>query len=229
VLEFGRGVPDLTGTETGDLPLAARPGNLAYLISTSGSTGTPKAVAISHRGLSRLVAGAPRYLEVGHGTTLLQAGPLTFDVAVLEWTALAHGGRVVVTDTGTLQEDLETVVRDYGVTTLKLVSPQLDLLVERGIRSLAGLRQLVVGGDVVNPKSFAAALDLLPGCRVTASYGLPCSRAAPEPAGCPSAIPSRTRGSTSWTRIRTTARSGCGARSTWPATGLRAAITGVRG
>jgi amino acid adenylation domain-containing protein len=171
VLEFGRGVPDLTGTETGDLPLAARPGNLAYLISTSGSTGTPKAVAISHRGLSRLVAGAPRYLEVGHGTTLLQAGPLTFDVAVLEWTALAHGGRVVVTDTGTLQEDLETVVRDYGVTTLKLVSPQLDLLVERGIRSLAGLRQLVVGGDVVNPKSFAAALDLLPGCRVTASYG----------------------------------------------------------
>ncbi|MFL6126121.1 non-ribosomal peptide synthetase [Actinophytocola sp.] len=171
VLEFGRGVPDVTGTETGDLPLAARPDDLAYLISTSGSTGTPKAVAISHRGLSRLVAGAPRYLEVGHGTTFLQAGPLTFDVAVLEWTALAHGGRVVVTDTGTLQEDLDTVVRDYGVTTLKLVSPQLDLLVERGIRSLAGLRQLVVGGDVVNPKSFAAAREQLPGCRVTASYG----------------------------------------------------------
>jgi amino acid adenylation domain-containing protein len=171
VLEFGHGQPDLTGTGTGDLPLVARPGNLAYLISTSGSTGTPKSVAISHRGLSRLAAGAPRYLEVGAGTTFLQAGPLTFDVAVLEWTALAHGGRVLVTDTGTLQEDLATVVRDYGVTTLKLVSPQLDLLVERGIGSLAGLRQLLVGGDVVNPKSFAAALDLLPGCRVMATYG----------------------------------------------------------
>ncbi|MYW92504.1 non-ribosomal peptide synthetase [Amycolatopsis rubida] len=171
VLEFGRGTPDLTGAETGDLPLAARPANLAYLISTSGSTGTPKSVAIPHRGLSRLVAGAPRYLETGPGTTFLQAGPLTFDVAVLEWTALANGGCVVVADTGTLQENLEPLVRDHGVTTLKLVSPQLDLLVERGIQTLAGVRQLVVGGDVVNPKSFAAALDLLPGCRVTASYG----------------------------------------------------------
>ncbi|WP_026422294.1 non-ribosomal peptide synthetase [Actinokineospora inagensis] len=171
VLVVGLGVPDLTGTETGDLPQAARPDDLAYLISTSGSTGTPKSVAISHRGLGRLVAGAPRYLDVGPGATFLQAGPLTFDVAALEWTALAHGGRVAVVDTGTLQENLDTVVRDYGVTTLKLVSPQLDLLVERGIRSLAGLRQLIVGGDVVNPKSFAAAIDLLPGCRVTASYG----------------------------------------------------------
>ncbi|ONI76288.1 hypothetical protein ALI144C_37150 [Actinosynnema sp. ALI-1.44] len=171
VLEVGPDVPDLTGTETGDLPLAAGPDNLAYLISTSGSTGTPKSVAISHRALSRLVAGAPSYLDVGPGATLLQAGPLTFDVAVLEWAPLAHGGRVAVTDTGTLQENLDTVVHDYGVTTLKLVSPQLDLLVERGIGSLAGLRQLVVGGDVVNPKSFATAIDLLPGCRVTASYG----------------------------------------------------------
>ncbi len=171
VLVFGGGKPDLTGYETGDLPLAARADNLAYLISTSGSTGTPKSVDISHRALSRLVAGAPRYLDVGPGTTFLQAGPLTFDVAVLEWTPLAHGGRVVVADTGTFLEDLADVLYKYDVTTLKLVSPQLDLLVERDIRILSGLRQLVVGGDVVNPRSFTAARDLLPDCRVTASYG----------------------------------------------------------
>lgn len=171
VLEYGDGKPELTGTETGDLPRAAWPDNAAYLISTSGSTGSPKSVVVTHRGLSRLVAGAPDYLEVGPGATFLQAGPLTFDVAALEWSPLAHGGRVVVTDTGTLNEHLDAVVRDYGVTTLKLVSPQLDLLVERGIQALTGLRQLVVGGDVVNPKSFAAARDLLPGCKVMASYG----------------------------------------------------------
>ncbi|MEU9833185.1 amino acid adenylation domain-containing protein [Streptosporangium sp. NPDC048047] len=159
------------GHDAGNPPTAARPGDLAYLISTSGSTGAPKSVAVPHSALSRLVAGAPHYLDIGPGTTFLQAGPLTFDVSVLEWAPLAHGGRVVVTGTGALLEDLEAVVRDHGVTTLKLVSPQLDLLAERDLRRLSGLRQLVVGGDVVNPRSFRAARELLPGCRVTASYG----------------------------------------------------------
>ena len=173
VFHPGSGVHALAdaGADAVDLPMAARPDNLAYLISTSGSTGTPKLVGVSHRALARLVTGAASYLEVGPGATFLQAGPLTFDVAVLEWTPLANGGRVVVTDTGPLLEDLDAVVRDHGVSTLKLVSPQLDLLVERGLGSLTGLRQLVIGGDVVTPRSFAAARDQLPGCRVTASYG----------------------------------------------------------
>ncbi|WP_433201533.1 non-ribosomal peptide synthetase [Dactylosporangium sp. CS-047395] len=162
---------DLPGSPAGNPPAAARPGNLAYLISTSGSTGAPKSVAVMHLGLSRLCAGAPRYLDLGPGTTFFQAGPLSFDVAALEWAQLAHGGRVVVADAGTLQESLPTVVRDFAVTTLKVVSPQLDLLVDGGLEYLTGLRQLVAGGDVVNPKSFAAARQALPGCRVTASYG----------------------------------------------------------
>lgn len=171
VLVFGRDEPDLSGYETGKLPPAARPDNLAYLIFTSGSTGLPKGVAVSHRALSRLVAGAPHYLDVGPGSTFMQVGPLTFDVAVLEWAPLAHGGCVVVTETGPLLEDLGDVLHDHAVTTLKLVSPHLDLLVERGIGVLSGLRQLVVGGDVVNPKSFTSAVGGLPGCRVMASYG----------------------------------------------------------
>ncbi|MFE7121287.1 amino acid adenylation domain-containing protein, partial [Streptomyces sp. NPDC057654] len=167
----GAGQPDLSGYDSANLPPAARPDNLAYLISTSGSTGTPKSVAVTHRALGRLTAGAAGYLDIGPGATFMQCGPLTFDVAVLEWTPLAHGGCVVVTDTGTLLDDLDRLVREHGVTTLKLVSPQLDLLVERGIGAFAGLRQLIVGGDVVNPKSFAAAREALPGCRITASYG----------------------------------------------------------
>ncbi|MCK2215440.1 amino acid adenylation domain-containing protein [Actinomadura sp. ATCC 31491] len=188
------GEPDLSGEPDTDPPLAAGPEDLAYLISTSGSTGTPKAVAIPHRALSRLVAGAPGYLDVGPGTTFLQAGPLTFDVAVLEWTPLAHGGRVVVDDLGPLLGRLREVLREHRVSTLKLVSPQLDLLLDLPAQSpaqspeqspeqspgqppddlaadLAGLRTLVVGGDVVNPKSFETARRLLPGCRVIASYG----------------------------------------------------------
>ncbi|ORT60867.1 non-ribosomal peptide synthetase [Streptomyces sp. CB03238] len=150
---------------------APDPDSAAYLISTSGSTGTPKCVTITHRALGRLVSGAPRYLDVGPGTTFLQTGPLSFDVAVLEWAPLAHGGRVAVVDTGALLEELGPALRAHRVTTLKLVSPQLDLVVERGPAALAGLRELVVGGDVVNPRSFEAVRRALPGCRVLASYG----------------------------------------------------------
>jgi len=171
VVTLGDGSLELTGYATENLPTRPRPDGLAYLISTSGSTGNPKSVAISHRALSRLVDGAPRYLEVGPGSVFLQAGPLTFDVAVLEWAPLAHGGRVVVADTGSLLDGLRHVLREHRVTTLKLVSPQLDILVEQDVHILSGLRQLVVGGDVVNPRSFVMAGELLPGCRVVASYG----------------------------------------------------------
>ncbi|WP_268248691.1 amino acid adenylation domain-containing protein [Actinoplanes ianthinogenes] len=171
VLTIGDGSPDLTGYATDNLPTLPAPDSLAYLISTSGSTGNPKSVAISHRALSRLVEGAPHYLEVGPGSVFLQTGPLTFDVAVLEWAPLAHGGRVVVADPGSLLDGLRDVLCEHQVTTLKLVSPQLDILVEQDPHILSGLRQLVVGGDVVNPRSFALVEGLLPGCRVVASYG----------------------------------------------------------
>ena len=172
VMEFGGGDPDLSQTSATDLvPVRARPDNLAYLISTSGSTGTPKSVAVPHRALSRLAVGAAGYLAVGPGDTFLQAGPLTFDVAVLEWAPLVHGGRVAIAALGTWLENAADMVRQHGVTTLKLVSPQLDLLVERDIDLLAGLRQLIVGGDVVRPGSFAQARLRLPGCEVLASYG----------------------------------------------------------
>jgi amino acid adenylation domain-containing protein len=171
VVQLGDEAHEPAGYATDDLPVRPHPDSLAYLISTSGSTGTAKSVAISHRALSRLVDGAPRYLEVGPGSVFLQTGPLTFDVAVLEWAQLANGGPVVVADTGSLLDGLRGVVQEHRVTTLKLVSPQLDILVEQDVHDLSGLRQLVVGGDVVNPRSFALVGELLTHCRVVASYG----------------------------------------------------------
>ncbi len=71
------------------------PGNLAYILHTSGSSGTPKGVAMTHRGLARLIGwqagdGPP-------GLTTAVFTPVGFDVVFQEvFSTLATGGRLCV-------------------------------------------------------------------------------------------------------------------------------------
>ena len=44
-------------------------------------------------------------------------------------------------------------------------------MVEAGLEGLAGLRQLVVGGDVVGVRDVERVLEAMPGCAVIDGYG----------------------------------------------------------
>ncbi|ORA78827.1 hypothetical protein BST27_31060, partial [Mycobacterium intermedium] len=66
------------------------------MIYTSGTTGTPKGVAITHRNVTRLFAGAAP-VPTGPDQVWTQCHSLAFDYSVWEiWGALLHGGRLVV-------------------------------------------------------------------------------------------------------------------------------------
>jgi amino acid adenylation domain-containing protein len=66
------------------------PESLAYVIYTSGSTGEPKGVAVSHRGLSSLVAWHRRVHDVRPEDRSAPQAGLSFDAAVWEiWPYLA--------------------------------------------------------------------------------------------------------------------------------------------
>src|SRR6185436_9699619 len=135
-----------------DLAPAASGSNLGYIIYTSGSTGQPKGVSVEQRAITRLVRGA-NYVELGAAEVLLQYAPVSFDASTFEvWGALLNGGKLVVMRAGevTLRE-LGHTLTEQGVTTIWLTSALFHQMVDEEVSSLAGVRQLIAGGDVLSP------------------------------------------------------------------------------
>ena len=146
--------------------------DLAYVMYTSGSTGRPKGVMVPHRGVVRLVE-RPDYASFGADEVFLQLAPLAFDAATLEiWAPLLNGGQVAFPDMRrpSLRE-IGAAVRGYGVTTLWLTAGLFHLMVDEALDDLAGLRQLLAGGDVLSPSHVRKALAALPNCRLINGSG----------------------------------------------------------
>jgi amino acid adenylation domain-containing protein len=169
----------LDGTAAGEekegreaaLPAVAATG-LAYVMYTSGSTGEPKGVAVTHRGVVRLVRGTG-YARFGPDETLLLYAPYGFDVSTLElWGALLHGSRLVIPPPGVLTTaELGEVVKREGVTTLWLTTGLFRQMVEENLEALSGVRQLLTGGDVLPVAHAAQVLAELPATRLINGYG----------------------------------------------------------
>ncbi len=153
------------------LPAVAATG-LAYVMYTSGSTGEPKGVAMTHRGVVRLVRGAG-YARFGPDETWLLYAPYTFDPSALElWGALLHGSRLVIPPPGVLTTaELGEVVKREGVTTLWLTTGLFRQMAEENLEALSGVRQLLVGGDVVPVAHARRVLAELPETRLINGYG----------------------------------------------------------
>jgi amino acid adenylation domain-containing protein len=145
---------------------------LAYVLYTSGSSGQPKGVAVPHRALARLTRGA-EFCEFGPGRTQLQLSPMSFDGSVLElWGPLLNGGAVAIPDPGlSYLERLRDGLRRYPVTTLLVISPQLALVLDEPRELLDGVRELLVGGDVLPPTLADRAVRRYRHCRVRHLYG----------------------------------------------------------
>jgi amino acid adenylation domain-containing protein len=134
--------------------------HLAYVMFTSGSTGKPKGVAVPHRAVVRLVKNN-NYISFDPGEIFLQLAPVSFDASTLEiWGPLLNGGRLVLMPprTPTLEE-LAAVLISEGVTTLWLTAGLFHLMVEQKTTALAGVRQVVAGGDVLSAEHIRRLLQ----------------------------------------------------------------------
>ncbi|MEU0452312.1 non-ribosomal peptide synthetase [Streptomyces sp. NPDC006129] len=148
--------PEAGATSTG--PRAGEE-NLAYVIYTSGTTGAPKGVAVPHRAAARIVRSGV-YGDFDEHQTFLQACPLSFDASVFEiWGALANGGRLVLLpQQRSSAEAVMDAVRSHGVTTCWLTPTLFNQMVDDGLLKDSGLRQVVVGGEVLSTPHLAAAM-----------------------------------------------------------------------
>ncbi|GAA1227079.1 hypothetical protein GCM10009665_16990 [Kitasatospora nipponensis] len=151
-------------------PLEVAADDLAYVMYTSGSTGRPKGVGVTHRNVLHLVAEGG-YADLGPEQVLLLLAPLAFDAATFElWGALCNGARLAVLPPGVpTAATLEEAVRRHAVTQVLLTSGLFHHVVRTGPRALAGLRHVLVGGDVMPSAEARAVLEL--GVEVSNVYG----------------------------------------------------------
>lgn len=151
---------------------ALGPDDLAYVMFTSGSTGEPKAVMIPHRGIIRLVSHAD-YVDLGPSEVVLLLAPLTFDASTLElWGPLLTGATLVVASDGPLDpNELRATLARHEITTLWLTSGVFHHIADQDVEAIAGVRQLLSGGDVLRPAAIEQVLRHAPECRVINGYG----------------------------------------------------------
>lgn len=146
--------------------------SLAYVSFTSGSTGPPKGVCITHRGVVRLVKDT-NYASLTQAEVFLQWSPISFDASTFEvWACLLNGARLVLFPPEPFSHAiLRHLIQSQGITTLWLTAGLFQQLVERDLDALQGIRQLLVGGDVLSVPVVQRAAEQLEGCQLINAYG----------------------------------------------------------
>ncbi len=130
-----------------DLPHAACPGNLAYVLYTSGSTGKPKGVLIEHRNVVRFIQSVQRLFNLTPEDRVLGFAAMTFDVSVFEmFAALLTGARLyLATDEERVStERLQALMEVSGITVIDLPPTVMALLEPE---RFGALRIVFAGGE----------------------------------------------------------------------------------
>jgi len=148
-------------------------GNLAYVVYTSGSTGKPKGIAIIHYAISRLVLNT-NYISFGPTDRVAQASNASFDLSTFEiWGALLNGAclvgipKLVVLSPPDLSEEL----RRQRVSVLILPTALFNQVARTVPLAFHSVKNLLFGGEVVEPQWVKTVLQAGPPQRLLHVYG----------------------------------------------------------
>lgn len=155
-----------------NLGVDIEPSFSAYVMYTSGTTGEPKGVEIPHSGIVRLLKSS-NYIHLDSTDVVLHHATCSFDAATFEiWAALLNGGTLVLYPPQAFDMDtLESTIADYGITTLLLITPVFHLVAEHKLDCFGTLKQLVVGGDVLQAKAVKKVIERHPHLKIVNGYG----------------------------------------------------------
>jgi len=156
-------------------PLSFHPSQsfLAYVIYTSGSTGRPKGVMVEHRNVVRLVRNT-NYIDFKPGDRILQTGALEFDASTFEiWGALLNGLTLYLAPKEKLLNPglLKKIIVLNNITIIWLTAPLFNQVVQSGVDIFTGLRNLLVGGDVLSPPHINQVRRRYPRLNIINGYG----------------------------------------------------------
>lgn len=144
----------------------------AYVMYTSGSTGDPKGVVVPHRAIVRLVKNND-FASFSAKEVWLAFAPVSFDASTLElWAPLLNGGVCAIYPPEFQSVDqFEAVLKKFEVTSLWLTAGFFNTIIDQNPEALTGVRQLLVGGDVLSNAHIRKALEALPNTTLINGYG----------------------------------------------------------
>ncbi|MFB8349089.1 amino acid adenylation domain-containing protein [Streptomyces niveus] len=144
---------------------------LMYVMFTSGSTGRPKGVGVTHRNVARLAVD--RFWDHEVQRRVLVHSPYGFDASTYEiWVPLLAGGTLVTPGgDGADVRSLSRAIERHGVTATFLTVGLFHLMAEEALDTLALLREVGTGGDVVSAAAVRTVLEHCPDTAVTHVYG----------------------------------------------------------
>jgi len=152
---------------------------LAYIVYTSGSTGQPKGVGVPHRAATSLAASRLAHDPIGPGDRILASISVGFDVSIGQLVLpLLNGAAVVIAPQ--LQRldprDFWALLERDEVTHINGVPSFFDAMIESLLQGTppqthGGLRQLMLGGEPLNPALVGRLRQALPGTRLANMYG----------------------------------------------------------
>jgi len=145
----------------------------AYIMFTSGSTGEPKGVVVPHRAIVRLV-DQPNFMQLDSSRAFLSLAPLGFDASTLEiWGPLLNGGKCVLYPDQQLPtaSGLKAVINQTGVNSMWLTASLFNSILDQDARSLAGIDELLLGGEALSVPHVCRALAELKGTQLINGYG----------------------------------------------------------
>ncbi|MCP5047356.1 MAG: amino acid adenylation domain-containing protein, partial [bacterium] len=149
------------------------PRQLAYIIYTSGSTGRPKGVMVTHRNVVRLVKNT-NYVPFRETDRVLQTGALEFDASTFEtWGSLLNSTTLYLAAKETLLDTsgLEQTILRHDIATMWMTAPLFNRMLQTDIGIFSGLKDLLVGGDVLSPYHINRLRGRFPGLHVINGYG----------------------------------------------------------
>lgn len=149
------------------------PENLIYVIYTSGSTGVPKGVSVSHRAVNRLIFNT-NYVEITASDRIAQASNASFDAATFEiWGALLHGAQLVgIPRDVTLSPKLfGAEIQRLKISIMFLTTALFNQISRDAPRAFSSMRQLMFGGEAVDPGCVREVLANGPPMRLVHVYG----------------------------------------------------------